>query len=326
MDNKFDTKSFLLILMNLPGVSRKTINSILNNNLIKSVEDEHIIDMFSQAHIKNRRIKIPTLQEVYLAKEKAMYVLTQTNLNDIGIITVLDSDFPMKLKIIPDPPVIIFYKGNKDCLYNDKSVAIVGTRNPTEHGIKIANRLGYIFGKSGFTVISGLAKGCDENGHKGCLDAQGNTIAVLPCGLEKIYPASNKKLAEDILNKGGCLLSEYQVGTKPFKNYFVDRDRLQSALSECVIVVETDVVGGTMHTVKYSKEQSKILACYKHDAKYQNDKQSQGNKMLIDSNQAVALYSSESIDKLKEMIIKKILNKNNIGIAESESITQLKFL
>lgn len=326
MENRFDTKKFLLILINLPHVSRKTINFILNNSLIKSLDEDCIIEMFSQAYTINKRIKVPTLQEIYLAKEKAMSVLAQTKLNDIGIITILDSDFPMKLRIIPDPPVIIFYKGNKECLYNNKSVAIIGTRNPTEHGIKIANRLGYIFGESGFTVVSGLAKGCDENGHKGCLDAQGNTIAVLPCGLDKIYPASNKKLADDILNKGGCLLSEYQVGTKPFKNHFVDRDRLQSALSECVIVVETDVVGGTMHTVKYSKEQSKILACYKHDMKYEHDKQSQGNKMLIDSNQAVPLDSSESINNLKEMILKKILNENNIEINKSENITQLRFL
>lgn len=328
MDNKFDSKSFLLILMNLPHISRKTINFILNNSLIHSIEDNCIIEMFRQAHMKNKRIKIPTLSEVNLAKEKAKSVLSQTNYNDIGIITILDSDFPNKLRIIPDPPVIIFYKGNKECLYEDKSVAIIGTRNPTEHGIKIANRLGYIFGECGFTVVSGLAKGCDENGHRGCLDAQGNTIAVLPCGLDNVYPASNKKLAEEILKKGGCLLSEYQVGTRPFKNYFVERDRLQSALSECVIVVETDVVGGTMHTVKYSKEQSKILACYKHDIKYEKDKQTQGNKILIESNQAIALDSPSSIDNLKQIIFEKIskrINEDN-EVVNSKNITQLKFL
>jgi len=298
----------ILTLLNIPKVSRKIINNLIKNREVistNSMESIDIKNIFLKGRIVNTKISIPTIEEIDIAKAKAEEVLCNSIENGINNITILDDCFPQKLKKIEDPPVILFYKGNKSCIYANKSVAIIGTRKPTSHGEKIAERLGYLFGKDGYVVISGLAKGCDEFGHKGCVSVSARSIAVLPGGLDHIYPASNKDLARMILENDGCLISEYSIGTKPFKSQFVERDRLQSALSEAVIVVETDVKGGTMHTVEYALNQNKIVACYKHSMKYLDNNQTHGNIKLIEEGKAFSISSPKDIEELKIKIAKR---------------------
>ena len=170
----------------------------------------------------------------------------------IQIVTYLDANYPKRLKNIIDQPTVLYYKGNIECLNKKDTVAIIGTREPTEYGVKIARNLGSSFGKRDYVVVSGLALGCDMYGHEGCLDENGTTVAVMPCGLDTVYPAKNKPLAEKILDKGGCLISEYPIKTRVFKNFFVERDRLQSGLSDGVFVIETGEKGGKLHTVGYA--------------------------------------------------------------------------
>lgn len=324
--NNINTKLFILTLLNIPKVGKKTVNDIVNNISIYSLNENDILSIFNEVKSIKKSIKIPQLSEIISAKEKAKNILDKTYQLNINIITTLDSDFPNNLKRISDPPVIIFYKGNKQCLYEKKSVAIIGTRKPTLNGIKAAQRLGYLFGEDNFVVISGLAIGCDENVHRGCLDANGKTIAVLPCGLDSISPKSNEKLAQEIIDKGGCILSEYQVGVKAFKNYFIERDRLQSAFSQAIIVVETGIKGGTMHTVDFSKNQNKILAVYKPNKKYINNESVQGNKLLMENENTLVLDSSESINTLKNLIVNKSNSYKNENDIANYNYKQLGFL
>lgn len=323
MIEEFDDKVFIMTLLNIPKVSRKTVYQLIKYGLIKSLNEDYIQEMFRQTNSKNKRIIIPTLSEIMIAKQKACKDIELTKENGINVITILDAEFPNKLSSIEDPPVILYYKGNKKCLNIRTSIAIIGTRNPTIHGTKIAQRLGYLFGKDGFVVVSGLANGCDEHGHTGCVDAGGKSIAVLPGGLDKIYPASNKVLAQRILENNGCLISEYPIGTRPFRSFFVDRDRLQSALSECVIVIETDVKGGTMHTVGFAKKQNRLIACYKHSEKYKNEKQAQGNIMLLNNGTAMPISNPDEIEYLKMKVIDRI-NTYNYKTLELENIEYTK--
>lgn len=320
----FNSQMFILTLLNIPRVGRKAVNYIVKNSSKYSLDENDILDIFKEINIKNKKIRVPKLNDIILAKEKAKSILDRTYELNIGVLTVLDSDFPNNLSIISDPPVIIFYKGNKECLYEDKSVAIIGSRKPTQNGIKAAQRLGYLFGESNFTVVSGLAIGCDENAHKGCLEANGRTIAVLPCGLDYIYPASNKKLVQEIIDKDGCIVSEYQVGVKAFKNYFVERDRIESAFSKAVIVVETSIKSGTMHTVGFCKEQGKILAVYKPNNKFKDYDEVQGNKLLMQDEKTLILDSSENVEKLKKLILD--ISNNSITNINNNCNEQLKFL
>ena len=181
-------------------------------------------------------------------------------------------------------------------------VAVIGTREPSSLGYKIAERLGYKFGEAGLNVVSGLAIGCDTGGHKGSLQAHGLTTAILAQGLDKVYPKENKELADSIIDNGGCLISEYFVGSVSQASNFVERDRLQAGLSHAVVVVETDIKGGTMHTVKYAEKYQRILACFDHKEKEINHPKSQGNRMLIKEKRAIPLSNDIEMQDLINLL------------------------
>lgn len=217
-----------------------------------------------------------------------------------------DKLFPEKLKAIPDSPVIIFMKGNAKIINNKRAVAVVGTRKPTQYGEKAARRLSEVFTGEAFVIVSGLADGCDTAAHEACLDAGGNTIAVMPCGLNKIYPAKNKGLAQRILENEGCLMSEYMLDESPRTNYFIDRDRLQSGLSLGVVVAESTIDGGTMHTARYCLEQGRMLGCIVPPKKYKEDICFEGNAELIKDSRTEAIYDEESLNEFIGMLNKRV--------------------
>ena len=141
------------------------------------------------------------------------------------------------------------------------AVAIVGSRRAS-HGAAVAFAFASHSAQLGFAVVSGLALGCDTAAHRGCLETNGITVAVLPCGLDRVAPVSNSNLAHNILSAGGFLASEYPPGT-PVRNFrFVERNRVIVALSRAVIVTEAKQKGGTIHTAHLAIQQNKPLACY----------------------------------------------------------------
>jgi DNA processing protein len=116
----------------------------------------------------------------------------------------------------------------------------------------------------GYMIVSGLAKSCDTVGYEMCLENSGRTIAVTANGLDVVYPKENTELVKRIL-KNGCLISEYLPNTKVMVSYFVERDRIQSGLSQVVVVIETSVKGGTIHTVKFGTEQRRKVTCINYN-------------------------------------------------------------
>ena len=143
-----------------------------------------------------------------------------------------DLCYPKELKKIKDSPPILYYKGDIGILNQQKNIAVIGSRKISENGIILAYNAGKIIGKNGFNVVNGLALGCDAEALKGALAAGGKCAVVLPCGTNEIYPKSNQWIAEEVLKQGGCLISEYPEGTRPEKYRFVQRDRLQSGMSQ----------------------------------------------------------------------------------------------
>lgn len=180
--------------------------------------------------------------------------------NDIKYKTFFSKEYPENLKKLQDPPFVIYYRGylpkNNEL---EKSLAIIGTRNPEDKfGKEVAKRTGELLTNSGWWNISGLAVGCDEYGHKGSLSAGGATGAILAHGLiQPIFPKENKELAEEILMKDGFLLSEIPPTVKMSPLFLILRDRLQSGMTRGIFVVETSEKSGTLHTVKYALEQNK---------------------------------------------------------------------
>lgn len=175
----------------------------------------------------------------------------------IGIITILDDDYPESLKHIYDAPITLFYKGNRELLKHPYKIAMVGCRECSNYGKEVSLAFSYELGKNDACIVSGMAKGIDAYSHMGCLKAGGKTIAVLGNGLDQIYPKENTMLHNQILQTGGLILSEYIIGTKPNKLNFPARNRIISGLSKGVIVVEAKEKSGTLNTVDFALDQGK---------------------------------------------------------------------
>ncbi|MDO4753903.1 MAG: DNA-processing protein DprA [Bacillota bacterium] len=210
----------------------------------------------------------------------------------------LDEEYPVQLRHITDFPVLLFVKGNLDVFSRRINVALVGTRKPSDTAKKATWRLGMKFSEYQCNIVSGLAMGCDTFAHESSITSGGKTLAVLPCGIYNIYPKSNIGLANRIIESGGAIVSEYPVMHKPHKAEYIERDRIISALSDIVTVVESGRNGGTIHTANYAIEQDKILACFQH-SKYTEE--SAGNKMLIEEKGAIPISIEDDIRNLTEL-------------------------
>ncbi|MGH7195357.1 MAG: DNA-processing protein DprA [Candidatus Saccharimonadales bacterium] len=166
------------------------------------------------------------------------------------------SDFPQILRDIASPPKQIFVLGDSLAqLLTRPRVAIVGSRKVSSYGRQVTAKIAGDLAAQGIVIISGLALGVDGLAHQAALDAGGQTIAVLPGGLDKIYPASHRQLARKILETGGALVSEYPAGTESFKQNFIARNRLVSGLSGGLLITEAALKSGSLHTARFALEQ-----------------------------------------------------------------------
>ena len=175
----------------------------------------------------------------------------------INQIPPLEAKYTEVLGTIAVMPKMLYYYG-KIPQKRIKTVAIVGSRHNTRYGEDVAYQLGYTLAKHGVIVISGLAYGIDSIGHQAALDAGGTTIAVLGTPIDEIYPRNHRKLATEIIETGGAIISEYAPGTKVYpKTSFLERNRIISGLSDIVVVVEAAERSGSLNTATHALEQGK---------------------------------------------------------------------
>lgn len=208
-------------------------------------------------------------------------------------ISIKNNKYPNQLKNIYDPPAKLYVLGNRFIL-NQRNFAIVGSRKATQYGKKIAMQISKELAENGLNVVSGLAIGIDSYAHLGCLQVKdaGKTIAVLGSGLDVIYPKENRKLAEQIINSGGCIISEYPIGSKIEKNNFPQRNRIISGLSEGILVVEASQKSGALITAEFGAEQGKEVFAVPGDI---NKEQSEGCNLLIKDGANVVTSSQDII-------------------------------
>ncbi len=221
-----------------------------------------------------------------------------------------DSAYPPFLKEIYDPPFMIFWRGSIECLHH-KCCGMVGTRRATAAGLKNAFSIASILAQKGVTVVSGLAAGIDTASHKGALNARqslamanlqsevnselnenenvteniGKTAAVLACGVENIYPATNRKLAGQIIQGGGCILSEYPPGQPAFTWTFPARNRIIAALCQTTVVVQAPAGSGALITADFAIDQGRDLVFSCEALKYPaagNDEKKAGKRSVQD--------------------------------------------
>jgi DNA processing protein len=263
--------------------------------------------------IIGNELNIP-LHKIQEANIKAKLIRSRCKELNIDIIEFNDISYPVELINLLerriDVPPLLFYKGHINRLNNSKKIAIVGTRNPTHESLNYAFKLAEGLSSHNYSVISGLAIGCDTQAHLGGLSGKiKHTVAILAGGLDLIYPAENQKLANEIVLQGGALLTEVAPEEIIYKWSFTERNRIQSALSEAVVIIETQLKGGTMATANYAFKQKKPIFVLGGKGRIDNIRFS-GNTKLISKG---AIELSGVVEKDIDSIIKNI-NLFNLSI------------
>lgn len=247
----------LLALNNIKDYGTKTIINLYCEYMYL-YSDEFNLDLFCEYLVNKKNFTNDMIERFKNDINLINYELKKELLIDLIVISYFDEEYPIQLKLLKNPPLFLFCRGNIELLINKKNIAIVGTRESSSIGERVAEKTAQFFCSKEYTIVSGLAKGIDSFGHIGALNSKGKTIAVLT-DIIRIYPAENRKLAEDILKNNGLLFSEIAPWKNVYRSAFVDRDRLQSGMSLGTFVIETDIKGGTMHTVKFTIEQNRHM-------------------------------------------------------------------
>lgn len=304
----------ILALKALPGVGKQSILKV-GNYRTQDIDTEELPEVLEKCAVKMKnpagKGKKPiTAEDINSALKTADEIIEKSRSHQVGIISYYESGFPANLRNTKtedgkrsDPPILLFYKGDLTAL-NEPAIAIIGTRNNTPGGEKAGLYLSSEFARRGFCIVSGLALGCDTIGHKGALKAGGKTIAFLAHGLDTIYPSQNKNLAQEIIQSGGLLLSEYEIGTPVTQYNLVARDRLQAGLSLATLVIQTGVKGGTMHAAMNCINSGKPLFVIKYsDEKTDSDEKTLGNHMLAKDFGATYIRGTDNLDDLARTIL-----------------------
>ena len=256
----------IILLQSLKGYGNATVRNIVNQLVTYETYDLSVLHELIYELIASRKLRValPTIDELKKSQEYADNVVLKSDSDGVKMLTFLDVDYPKKLhKTISetgksDIPLMIHYKGNLSIL-NKPALTVIGTREPNNAGVQAAEYFSSEFAKNQINIVSGLALGCDSLAHKGALSVGGYTTAILAGGLDAIYPKENAALAESILQSGGLLISENPIKTLTNKYNLVARDRLQAALGDATLVIQTSVKGGTMHAAKATLSAGKPL-------------------------------------------------------------------
>jgi DNA processing protein len=229
----------------------------------------------------------------------------------IKVTTILDEDYPLNLRSVYDPPIVLYSRG--DLIPEDAvAIAIVGSRKASARGLEIAEDLSSGLAKSKITVVSGLARGIDSAAHKGAIGVGGRTIAVLGCGLHYIYPAENKHLYEKIADSG-AVISEFSLSVPPRRENFPRRNRIISGLSLGVVVVEAAEKSGSLITANLAIEEGRDVFAVPHHPDSVNSK---GTNSLIQNGAKLIEEASDIIDELRPEL------KNYIELAKKAQDNQ----
>jgi len=240
-------------LAHRPGTADRMKLRLLEH--FRDPEDIYFADGESYRHVTGL-----SEEAVQALKDKdlsgAQSVLEACHREKLHIVTLRDAAYPSRLKNIPDPPILLYYKGQLPDFDSQPVIGVVGTRKASAYGLQTAKRLGYQIAKCGGIVVSGMAYGIDGMAMSGALTAGQTTVGVLGCGADVVYPRSNRSLFRDVASYG-CILSEFAPGSQPAKWTFPKRNRIISGLSNGVLVVEAPEKSGALITANCALEQGR---------------------------------------------------------------------
>ena len=212
-----------------------------------------------RTELESLRLKPETIESI-LKKEfhqKAEQEFERVKRFDGDILILDDGSYPDMLREIADPPLTLYVRGDWQACLGQPCVAVIGSRNCSTYGKNAAEMLARELASRGVTIVSGLARGIDTSAHKGAIDGKGRTIGVLGTGVDSVYPKENTRLAQEILDSGGALVTQFPLGTPPLKDNFPYRNRIISGLSLGVLIVEASERSGSLITARLAMEQNR---------------------------------------------------------------------
>lgn len=265
------------------SVIRNLMKNIKNFSDLFKLDENHLRKYFK--FDENEILQIHKLEKLNIDKEIETLVK-----NKVKVINLTDEDYPEDLKNISQPPVFLYYRGNVKLLKSRK-IGVVGTRRATSYGKMACEKIVDGLVDSGITTVSGLALGIDTICHKRTLEKKGDTIAVLGSGIDVIYPKINKKLWEEIGEKG-LILTEFPLGTEPTNYNFPMRNRIIVGISRGVVVVESQESGGSLITANIALEENRDVFAVSGDI---FSPSSQGCNNLIKRSQAKLITDVQDI-------------------------------
>lgn len=317
---------FILTLLNIPRVGLVTAHKLYGFYNDK-LEVESIIEIVNSCLKKS-----VTKDDVYRSNEHAKEVLTECKNTDINVVNIDDDDFPEKFKDLKKIPLILFYKGDIKKLNLYPSVAVIGTRTPSDYAVEVTKKYVEYLTKMNINIVSGLARGIDRVSHEIALNNGGYTAAFIGQGLNTpIYPSENQEIALKIIENSGALISEYEPTVKPHLSYFVERDRLQSGASDGIILMESQIAGGSMHAVNETLNLKRTVAAFNHPIKFRlNNLNVEGNQTLINHNKALSIFSKDDLNSFCLKIKKhhKLYKNSTSGtsVDNQQMNTQVSFI
>jgi len=302
---------FLLIVQSLFPKELKLLDKIKNSNITGSISENDL-----QRIIKNP-VKTKAISDYH--NESFAKLEKKIKQSDIKLLFIYEESYPTLLKKGYGSPVVLFYKGDISIL-NSKTISIVGTRKPTLYGRKYASFFSEELASIGITIVSGMARGIDTEAHKGALK-KGKTIAVLGSNLERIYPASNKKLFNRIIDNG-CVISEYSPSYPTFRSNFPIRNRIIAYISPLTFVVEAKRKSGSLITAYLANDAGRDVAALPADI---SKKISEGTNHLIKKGAFLIQETDDILSLLPYEVDRKAVKKPVLSSKDKEVLDLIPF-
>jgi len=212
-----------------------------------------------RGELESLRLKPETIESIIGRDlhDKAAAELDRVKALGGDVLILDDGSYPGLLREIDDPPPVLYVKGDWQACFDQPGVGVIGSRTCSTYGENSSEMLARDLASRGICIVSGLARGIDASAHRGAISGKGKTIAVLGTGIDSIYPRENTGLVRDILNSGGCVVTQFPLGTPPLKDNFPYRNRIISGLSLGVLIVEASERSGSLITARLAAEQNR---------------------------------------------------------------------
>ena len=239
--------------------------------------------------------------------------------SNVGLLPYDSPVYPKRLKMIENPPALLYFKGTFPDIDDNVCIAAVGTRSITEYGRRAAYTVCFDLASAGALIVSGLARGIDSVCHTACIDASGTTVAVLGCGIDIVYPKENAFLYSDIIAHG-AIITEFKPGTPPYGSNFPMRNRIISGLSLGTLVIEADEHSGSLITASVAKKQGRDLFALPGKVGEQN---SAGTNKLLKEGAKIVIQASDVLEDYELLFPHRIKTENIKSVKSRGSIAKI---